>query len=62
MLVVQGKLSVQSPLRMKIAKAKCKKACTKELTKKIHIQTAQTRSLEINFEMQLALNNFTKQI
>ena len=58
---MQGKLFVQSPLRVKSAKAKDKKAnCTKELTN-IHMQTAQTTSLQINFKMQLAQNNFTMQ-
>ena len=58
-LVVQGKLFVQSPLRVKSATAKGKKTNCKK--RKIHIQTAQTILPEINFKMQLALNNFTKQ-
>ena len=62
-LVVQGKLFVQSSLRVKSAKAKGKKAnSTKELAKKEkHMQTAQTTSPEINFKMHFAQNNFTKQ-
>ena len=47
-LVVQGQLFVQSPLRVKCAKAKGKKAnCTKKLAKEKHIQTAQITSPEI---------------
>ena len=47
-LVVQGQLFVQSPLRVKSAKAKGKKAnCTKKLAKEKHMQTAQITSPEI---------------
>ena len=47
-LVVQGQLFVQSPLRVKSAKAKWKKAnCTKKLAKEKHMQTAQITSSEI---------------
>ena len=48
-LVVQGQLFVQSPLRVKSAKAKGKKAnCTKKLAKEKHMQTAQITSTEIS--------------
>ena len=47
-LVVQGQLFVQSPLRVKSAKAKGKKAiCTTKLAKEKHMQTAQITSTEI---------------
>ena len=57
MLVVQGKLFVQSPLRVKSSKAK------RQIEKKgeKNMQPAQTTSPEIDFKMQLVLNNFTKQ-
>ena len=44
-LEVQGQIFVQSPIRVKSAKANCTKN-----NKKIHMQTAQTTSLEINFK------------
>ena len=47
-LVVQGQIFVQSPLRVKSAKANC----AKEITKKIHMQTGQTTLPEIGFKMQ----------
>ena len=59
-LVVQGKVFVQNPLILKSSKAKSQFA-QKNNNKKIHMQTAQTTLHEINFKMQLAQNNFTKQ-
>ena len=45
---MQGQLFVQSPLRVKSAKAKGKEVnCTKKLVKEKHMQTAQITSPEI---------------
>ena len=46
-LVMQGQIFVQSPIRVKSAKANCPKN-----NKKIYMQTAQTTLPEIDFKMQ----------
>ena len=61
-LVVQRKLFVQSPLLVKSESEKGKKEnCTKNKQKQKYTCKLHKPLHEINFKMQLAFNNFTKQ-